>query len=236
MMNKYLSEIYLEKKLISKKDRYSLNINENKEIKKLFSKKNVLITGACGSIGTEFVLKILNLKYKRLFLLDKDENNLTELNRKIIFNNKKNVDYICTDLNSLNIDNFLKEKKIDIYLNFAAVKHVRSEENLESIKYMLKTNVDSFCPQKKNFLKVFFSISSDKSVYPYSLLGFSKYLMEKKLMYFSNKFPNLHVSTTRFANVAFSKGSYLEHVLNRIKNRLVFGVPMKVSRYFITKR
>lgn len=235
-MNKNLTQNFLEKKLISKKNRYSLSEVESNYIKKLFQNKNIFIAGACGSIGCEFVFKIINYKFKKLLLLDKDENNLTDLNRKIIFKKKKNVEYICSDLTSFNLDNFIKKNKIHIYLNFAAVKHVRSEENLDSIKYMLKTNSVNFCPKFRNKLKVFFSISSDKSVNPSSLLGFSKYLMEKRLMFFSKKFPQIHISTSRFANVAFSRGSYLEYVLMRIKNKLTFGIPMNISRYFITKQ
>ena len=52
---------------------------------------------------------------------------------------------------------------------------------------MFKTNSESFCPRKKSHLKLFFSISSDKAVLPQSLLGISKFLMEKKLSNFAKK-------------------------------------------------
>ena len=75
--------------------------------------------------------------------MDKNENELTELNRELVLlNNKKinKINFLCSDLTLINIDDFLNKNKINIYLNFAAIKHVRSEESIESIKYMFNTN------------------------------------------------------------------------------------------------
>jgi len=238
MKNKKFFPIsFIEKKIISRKNRFEVIKKEQIEIKKLFHGENVLITGTCGSIGSAFTKRILNFNYKNLYLLDKDENSLTDLNREILINYKvsiKKIKFICSDITSLNMNEFLLKNKITIYLNFAAVKHVRSEENLESIKYMFKTNSQKFCPSKKCKLKTFFSVSSDKAVKPNSILGVSKYLMEQNLADFSTKFPNVFVSSARFANVAFSNGSYLEYIKNRIDQKITFGLPMKISRYFIT--
>ena len=149
---------FLEKRVISKKNRFQITKKEQNEIKKLFDKENILITGTCGSIGKAFTKKILNLNYKNLYLLDKDENSLTDLNREILIDFKvpiKKIKFICSDITSLDINEFLLKNKITIYLNFAAVKHVRSEENLESIKYMFGTNSQRFCPSKKFMLKTY---------------------------------------------------------------------------------
>lgn len=234
---KKISLNYLQQKIISKKNRFKILKKEILEIEKLFVNANVLITGACGSIGKAFTKEMLNFKYKNLYLLDKDENNLTNLNREISLNNRasiKKIKFVCSDITSIDIDDFLIKNKITIYLNFAAVKHVRSEENIDSIKYMLKTNSQKFCPKKKNNLKIFFSVSSDKSVKSTSILGISKYFMEQELANYSSKFPKVFVSSARFANVAFSNGSYLEYAKNRIEQKKTFGLPMKISRYFIT--
>ena len=88
-------------------------------------------------------------------------------------------------------------------------------------------------PQKLFFLKKFFSISTDKSCNPKSILGISKKIMENNLKKFKDKFPKIHVSSTRFANVAFSKGSILEFALKRIDQKLPFGVPKNIRRFFI---
>ena len=135
---------YLESKIISKKNRFLITDSEKREIKNIFKNSNVFITGAAGSIGKYFVMNLLkiNSKVKNLYLMDKNENDLTELNRNILLNKNstKKTYYICSELNCFNLNNFLKEKKINIFLNFAAVKHVRSEENIYSIKYLFLTN------------------------------------------------------------------------------------------------
>ena len=138
--------VKLEKLLISKKNRFRPNLIEKNEIKQELRNENILITGACGSIGKAFTTEIINYNFKNLYLLDKNENSLTQFNREIIYSQalnmsiNKNIHYICSDLTSINLDNFIRKNNISIYLNFAAVKHVRSEEELDSALYMLKTN------------------------------------------------------------------------------------------------
>ena len=148
----------LEKKIISNKNRFKLFKKDLIEINKDFKKSNLLVTGAAGSIGSQFVKDIIrfNFKFNTLILLDKNENQLTDLNRELLLLNnfkKKKIYFICTDLTFLNLDSLLVSKKITHYLNFAAIKHVRSEENVESIKYMIKTNAMSFLPKKKTSIE-----------------------------------------------------------------------------------
>ena len=231
-----------EQKFISKINRFTLSQKELKKISVDFKNANLLITGAAGSIGSAFTNKIINLDYKNIFLLDKDENKLTDLNRyinTIVKTNKINkINYICSDLSILKIDQFIINNSITHYLNFAAIKHVRSEENIESIKYMFKTNSDFFLPSKKisknSNLKKVFSVSTDKVSNPTSILGVSKKLMEYRLCEFKKKNPKIFVSSARFANVSFSNGSILKHVVECCENRKSFGVPENIYRYFIT--
>ena len=227
----------LERRIISNKDRYKLNIEEKMEIKKTLFNQNILIVGACGSIGKFFTKELYKFGFKNMYLLDKNENALVELNRELVLLNNKKIkktNFVCTDITSFNLDVFLLDNKINQYYNFAAMKHVRSEEYLDSLKYMFKTNSINFCPQKKNYLKIFFSISSDKAVLPQSFLGISKYFMEEKLSEFAKKNKSVSVSTVRFANVCFSEGSYLKYAKERIEKKISFGLPLNIKRYFIT--
>ena len=148
---------FYENKIISSKDRFKLSSIDYKELKNDFNNANVLVLGASGSIGNVFVKKLIKLNFKNLYLVDKNENDLTELNREIILatNNKSlnKIRYICADLNIMDMDSFLKQNKITHYLNFAAIKHVRSEEELVSLKYMFLTNSKNFLPLKNHYLK-----------------------------------------------------------------------------------
>ena len=150
---------FYEKNTISNKDRFSLSSADRNELRKNFSNKNIFITGAAGAIGRAFCKELLNYNFKNLYLMDKNENELTELNRELVLlNNKKinKINFLCSDLTLINIDDFLNKNKINIYLNFAAIKHVRSEEELISLKYMFLTNSKSFLPAKPRYLKKIF--------------------------------------------------------------------------------
>ena len=56
---------------------------------------------------------------------------LTELNRDLLlFKNfkKSKSKFVCSDLNSIDITDILLKEKVEIYLNFAAIKHVRMKK------------------------------------------------------------------------------------------------------------
>ena len=160
-MHNYDYYNFFDKKIITKKNRFKLSLEQNNEIKKKFQNSKILIIGAAGSIGSVFTLSLINYNFKKIFLIDKDENNLTELNREILVKNKKKVkkiEFICSDLNLLDLRKIIFEKKINHYLNFAAVKHVRSEENYLSSKYMYQTNSINFLPNSLRNIKSLKSI------------------------------------------------------------------------------
>ena len=98
---------------------------------------------------------------------------------------------------------------------------------------MFLTNSKYFLPTKKYKLKKLFSISTDKTVNPSSILGISKFLMEGMLSKFLQN-QKIFVSSVRFANVSFSNGSILKYAVDRIKNKKIFGIPKKIRRFFIT--
>ena len=236
-----ISEI--ERKIFGKKNRFEITKIEFDELKKDFKESNILITGAAGSIGSIFTKELKNFDFRNIYLLDKDENLLADLARSVnlIFKKKiKKVSFICCDLNSINLKLFLKKKNITHYFNFAALKHVRSEETFESSMYMFKTNcIYPFNFGKlsnyKNLKKIFF-ISTDKAVYPLSVMGLTKKIMENNLSIIKKKYPKKFVSSVRFANVCFSNGSLLKSIYEKTKDKIPFGVPSNVERYFIKQK
>ena len=231
----------IENHLFSKKNRYLLNHDELQELSKDFKNSNILILGAAGSIGSLFATHVLNYKFKNLFLVDKNENAIAELARilNLRINKNQKIEYICSDIGLLNLESLINKNKISHYLNFAALKHVRSEENLLAIKYMFFTNC-IYPFQIKNYKKVkslkkIFSISTDKAVNPSSVMGVTKKLMEYRLGEIKNKNQSIFVSSVRFANVSFSNGSLLQSVYEKTNSQIPFGVPKGVKRFFIKK-
>lgn len=239
-MKRFILDINkLEKKLISKSNRFILKKEQELELIKKFNKSNILILGAAGSIGQKFTINFLKYNFKNLYLFDKDENEMTELNRKVNRSIKikkiRKINYICSDVNDFDFKDFIFKKKIIHILNFTAVKHVRTEENDLSLKYMFKTNCINFLNFKYNKnLKTLFSISTDKVIKPKSMLGVSKRLMEFNLGNIQKKNKSVNVCSVRFTNVAFSKGSILKNIIDRLNNYEDVGIPKNVKRYFIT--
>lgn len=238
MLNFYNINLF-EKILISKENRFKITLNQKKEIIKIISNKNHLIIGAAGSIGSVFSKILLsNYNPKKIFLLDKDENELTELNRDINLLKKKiEIQYICCDVLNFDLKKFSSKFKISGIYNFSALKHVRSEENAISLNYMLNVNSAYFLNQvyPKN-VKNIFSVSTDKANAPTSILGLSKKLMEHTLYEIKKKNPKKNVCTVRFTNVSFSKGSILKSIYDKCITGGTFGIPANIRRHFITHK
>ena len=62
-------------------------------------------------------------------------------------------------------------------------------------------------------------------------MGATKKLMENLLMSFSDE---IHISTARFANVAFSNGSLPDGFLKRLENEQPLTAPKDIRRYFVS--
>jgi FlaA1/EpsC-like NDP-sugar epimerase len=75
-----------------------------------------------------------------------------------------------------------------------------------------------------------FSVSSDKAVFPSSLMGATKRWMERALAETSEAI----CTSARFANVAFSNGSLLHASLERLEQRQPVAAPDNIRRYFIS--
>jgi FlaA1/EpsC-like NDP-sugar epimerase len=131
-------------------------------------------------------------------------------------------------------------KHYDFVLNFAAIKHVRSEKDIYSLLQMIDTNLVKHA-RFKRWLKAFghadsyFSVSTDKAANPTSLMGATKRLMED-LIFDVDPIEGQRVTSARFANVAFSNGSLLHGWLQRLTHRQPLAVPRATRRYFVSHR
>lgn len=202
--------------------------------------RSVLVIGGAGTIGASFVKALLRFKPSKLYVVDINENGLTELTRDL----RSSLGlHIPTDYKTYPINFgdavFAKllqhEGPFDIVANFAAHKHVRSEKDHYSIEAMIENNVirtkrllDLLA---KNPPEHFFCVSTDKAANPVNVMGASKKLMEEVLMTYAQQMP---ISTARFANVAFSNGSLPDGFLQRIMKRQPLSAPLDVKRYFVS--
>ena len=202
--------------------------------------KSVLVIGGAGTIGSSFIKAILNFEPSRLYVVDTNENGLTELTRDL---RSKHGQYIPEDYKTypMNFGDtvfskmFVNEGPFHIVANFAAHKHVRSEKDHYSIEAMIDNNVF----KAKDFLDLlsvhkpehFFCVSTDKAANPVNVMGASKKLMEEVIMAFSN---DIKITTARFANVAFSNGSLLDGYIQRLFKKQPISCPSDVKRFFVS--
>jgi len=202
--------------------------------------KSVLVIGGAGTIGSSYIKAILNFEPAKLYVVDTNENGLTELTRDLRSNHRQYIpeDYKTYPMNfgdEVFKKMFVNEGPFHIVANFAAHKHVRSEKDQYSIEAMIDNNVF----KAKVFLDLltthkpdhFFCVSTDKAANPVNVMGASKKLMEEVIMAYSN---DIKITTARFANVAFSNGSLLDGYIQRLFKKQPISCPSDVKRFFVS--
>ena len=202
----------------------------NSKLLSKFKGKNILVTGAAGSIGTAICSKLKDLKTKKIIALDKSEIGIYNL--KNSFNNK-NIKYILGDINRKSIlENIERRYKIDLVFHTAAYKHLNIlEDNIcEAVRNNIFGTLNLINVFKKKKLII---ISTDKAVKPKSILGLTKRISEIASLNYSEKSSKIIV--VRFGNVFASQGSAINLFLDQIKSGGPVTLTNKnVERYFMS--
>ncbi|MFT7155480.1 MAG: FlaA1/EpsC-like NDP-sugar epimerase [Parvicella sp.] len=217
-------------------------VNNSSILSQRITAKRVLVIGGAGTIGSSFIKALLRYEPGELYVVDTNENGLTELTRDIrsSFRIKAPSTYKTYPL-SFTDDIFYnildQHGPFDIVANFAAHKHVRSEKDHHSVSALLNNNVlhakKLLDHLSKKPPKHFFCVSTDKAANPVNVMGASKKLMEDLIMSYADKIP---ITTARFANVAFSNGSLLDGFIYRLMKRQPLSAPNDVKRYFVSPK
>jgi len=203
--------------------------------------KNVLVTGAGGSIGSELCRQIVKLNPNKLLLIELNEFALYEIYNELLSFNKnlKIIPLLVNVQDQKKLEIILETFKVHTIYHSAAYKHVPLVE--ENICEGVKNNVFSTLAITKAAVlcKVdnLVLISSDKAVRPKNIMGASKRLSEMCLqgIYNSSKNISTNFSIVRFGNVLESSGS----VIPKFKKQINIGGPVTlthkdVTRYFMT--
>lgn len=215
------------------------------ELREAVAAKRVLVVGGGGTIGSATTTLIADLAPAALHVVDQSENYLAELVRSLR-GRPQGLDVpefraLPLDYGSPVMGRYLADSApFDAVLNFAALKHVRSEKDVYSLLQMLDTNVVRHVRFRRWLREYghggrYFAVSTDKAANPTSLMGASKRLMEDVV--FAPELSLLGQDTTaRFANVAFSNGSLLQGFISRLAQRQPIAAPRDTRRYFVSQQ
>jgi FlaA1/EpsC-like NDP-sugar epimerase len=211
------------------------------EIRSAVEGSSFLVIGGAGSIGKGTLKSLLRLGPSRVSVVDSDENGLAELVRDVRSSglNLDSLEIHFEPLDALGVvgRQFLDDAKPhDRCLNFAALKHVRSEKDWYSRLRVLEVNV--LLPYRllqacrSRGTPFFFSVSTDKAAAPVNHLGATKRLMEMVML--DMPWDGVQVSSARFPNVAMSAGSLLESIPLRIASGQPVSIPADARRFLVT--
>ncbi len=220
---------------------FAADIEANKKaLTREIKGKKVCVVGGAGSIGSSFIKAVLRFEPKSVVVVDLNENGLAELVRDVRSTEGLNVpdEFRCYTLNFADPifeRIFREEKGFDIFANFSAHKHVRSEKDRYSVQALIENN-DIKAKKLMDLLTVyppkhFFCVSTDKAANPVNIMGASKRIMEDLVMAYNKYFK---VTTARFANVAFSNGSLPDGWIHRLQKKQPLAAPSDVKRYFVS--
>ncbi len=220
---------------------FANDISQNRQnLTNAILNKNVLVIGGAGTIGSSYIKALLEFKPAKLYVVDINENGLTELVRDLRSSGQFTIpeNFVTYPVNfgdAVFEKLFLNEGPWHIVANFAAHKHVRSEKDEYSIEAMLDNNL--FKAEKllalleKHKPEHFFCVSTDKAANPVNIMGASKKLMENLIIAYSDTFK---INTARFANVAFSNGSLLAGYVERVMKNQPLSCPSDIRRFFVS--
>ena len=213
------------------RDPVSLDINL---ISSGMSGKNVLITGAGGSIGSELCRQVARLNPASLILLEQNEFNLYTIaheieNRHPDMPLHARLGDVCDEPG---VRTLFNQYKPNIVFHAAAYKHVPSlqgqireavRNNAIGTEVMARVSDEDKCEK-------FVLISTDKAVNPTSIMGATKRMAEI-LVQARNAQSEVAFVTVRFGNVLGSAGS----VVPLFEKQIEEGGPVTVTHPDVTR-
>lgn len=201
--------------------------------------RSILVTGAGGSIGSELCRQILQLKPKKLVLLDHSELALYSIMREFAgtFQDTELKAVLGSITESSLVTEALIANEVEVVFHAAAYKHLPLVQSnpLEGLRNnILGTMVVAEAAQRADVNR-FILVSSDKAVRPTSIMGASKRMAELVVQDLATRSKHTRFSMVRFGNVLGSSGSVIPLFEDQIKR----GGPVtvthpEVSRYFMT--
>lgn len=202
-------------------------------MKSFFSDKRVMVTGCCGTVGSELVSQLANV-YGVHELIGIDNNESELFFAEQAWSGRDGMTFFLSDLRDQH-GLIARMEDVDIVFHAAAFKHVGLCERapMQAVQNNIigvQNVIEAAIAQKVD--RVIFT-SSDKAVNPTNVMGTSK-LMGERLMTAANS--NARNGTTRFASTRFgnvlgSRGSVIPVFREQIRR----GGPVTVTDNDMTR-
>jgi len=205
--------------------------------------KNVVVTGAGGSIGSELCRQILLQKPAMLILLEMSEFALYSIEKELLELKKKNaiateiMPFLASVLDTERCQKILTTFKVQTLYHAAAYKHVPLVElnPIEGIRNNVFGTLSIAQVALRAGVKNFVLISTDKAVRPTNVMGSTKRLAELILQGLAAQQSQTRFCMVRFGNVLGSSGS----VVPLFRQQILAGGPITlthpdITRYFMT--
>jgi len=201
--------------------------------------KGVLVTGAGGSIGSELCRQVATFNPRLLILLDRYENTLYELeiDLKRKFPNQPILSVVGDILDSVKVNELLRENKVNLVYHAAAYKHVplMEREPAGAVRNNVFGTLNVAKLAVENHVDKFVLISTDKAVNPANIMGTTKRVAEMIIQGLSGNGSGTKFIAVRFGNVIGSNGS----VIPIFRRQIIEGGPITIThaeatRYFMS--
>lgn len=201
--------------------------------------KRVVITGACGTVGSALVENLVNNNDLKICLFDNNEEQLFWLGRRLSKHaNYSNLRFFLGDVRD-ELRLIQAFSGADIIYHCAALKHVRLNElnPFESIKTNVLGVENVINAAISNGVSKVIFASSDKSVNPTSSMGASKLLGERLMIAANNVVGDQKTAfaCVRFGNILNSSGSVIPIFRNQLqRNEALTITEPSMTRFVIT--
>ena len=217
---------------------------ESTGLKSFIKGKNVMITGAGGSIGSELSKQVLSYHPANLILFERHEESLFEIDRELRLSLNSHPVMITSIIGDVldegRVSEVMEKYHPQIVFHAAAYKHVPLMEDnpYEAFKdNVIGTKIMAEKSGEYGAEK-FVMISTDKAVNPVNVMGMTKKIAEDVIRAIIKEKGMINLTNymiVRFGNVLDSSGSVVPIFREQIKR----GGPVtvthpEITRYFMT--
>lgn len=197
--------------------------------------KSVLVTGATGSFGKEFLRQLLTQdEIERVTVFSRDE--LKQFEMKTQFSSPK-VNYLLGDVRDYK--RVLQATvDIDVIIHAAAMKQIPAAEQnpMEAIKTNILGAENIVNASIENRVQKVVALSTDKAANPANLYGATKLCSDKLMIagnYLSNRSETLF-SVVRYGNVLGSRGSVIPFFKEQALTGKIPITDFRMTRFWLT--